>query len=127
MIEIPKPPVKTYQKLQYLMSVRVRLDDEQRQILKTAYNNYRNQHQVPAPPAIGGSSITSTTVQAVPPLLDMSNIVITDLLATRESIPLPTVLRLSSALGVEVVTKDVIREQLESYLDHCWSSTDIST
>ena len=108
-------------RLQYLLSCRMRLDENQRNTLKAAWNSYREEHRQAAQPAIGGSSISTITNTAAPKLLGMTELVISDLIGTRDSLPLVTVVNLQDALGVEIVTKEDIKKQLDSYLNYVWS------
>ena len=43
-----------------------------------------------------------------------------DLLGTRESIPVTTILHLQSVLGVEVVSKDDLLKAADSYVNFIW-------
>ena len=56
----------------------------------------------------------------------MSNIVVTDLLNSRESVSLPVVLQLQAILGVEVVDKGLYMEAAESYFEFITSKVEAS-
>lgn len=56
----------------------------------------------------------------------LSNIVVTDLLNSRESVSLPMVLQLQAILGVEEVSKDRYMEAAESYFEFITSKVEAS-
>ena len=120
-IEFPHRKTTHAEKLQYLLSCRMRLSEDQRTTLKKAWNAYRDAHKAAAQPPIGGSTVKTVTTTAAPALLGMSDLIITDLISTRESIALLHIVNLQAALGCEVVGKQAIRDQLEHYLDWIWS------
>ena len=101
--------------LPILLSSRVRLNDEQRGILKDAWNKYRYSQQPQQAAATPGSTVTTQTAYAERGLPGLSALVVTDLIATRESIALTTVLNISAALGVEVITKKQMQEAFDGY------------
>ena len=108
-----------------LLHGRVRLTQDERDRLKEAFYEYRRNQQPegPTPSPNGGTLTVQTQVNIEQKLLNqlgMNNIVVTDLLNTRESISLPVVLQLQNALGVEVVTKDRFMEAAASYCDYIW-------
>lgn len=107
--------------LPVLVSCRVRLNDNQRQTLKAAYYKQLNE-VVPAPGArIGASTVSTVTATVLPIQRQFGSIVISDLLGTRETIPLDTILQLQQALGATVLTPDDIREACESYIAYIFS------
>ena len=110
---------KPAEKLSILYSCRLRLTDEQRAILKNAYYKKINEVQPKAQPPIGGSSVRTDTVYSNNGL-NLSHLVVVDLLATRESVSLTTILSLQKELEVTAVNKDDLRTAFESYLDYCW-------
>ena len=105
-------------KLDILCSARVRLRDDQRKILKDAYHAIRNANTPEPLAAIGGSSIKTSTTYQVNSHLSLSDITIRDLINTRESIQIVTVLSLQAALGVEAVTKAEVMKAFEGYCDY---------
>ena len=110
---------KPAEKLSILYSCRLRLTDEQRTILKNAYYKKVNSVQPKAQPPIGGSSVRTDTVYSNNGM-NLSHLVVVDLLSTRETIALTTILSLQTELGVTAVGKDELRKAFESYLDYCW-------
>jgi hypothetical protein len=119
-----KPLVPTKSKwvnapLQYVCSCRVRLDDHQRATLKSAYEAARKSKIPPKQEnVLPGSTIAVDTNWAVNTELAMPDMVVRDLLNSRESLHLPAVLQLQTILGVEVVTPDVVLKAMEGYVDH---------
>lgn len=111
-------PKKYSAPLPILLSSRVRLNDEQRETLKTAWRQHQNNHlnQIPVSAATPGSTVrTETFYQPPAPLPGLSALVINDLITTRETIQLTTILNLSFALGVEVITKEAMQESFDNY------------
>jgi len=109
--------------LQYICSARVRLDDSQRATLKAAYEAARKaQTPVTPEPLMPGASITVGTSYAVNTQLGLSDLVIRDLLNSRDTLHLPMLIELQNALGVEVVTPDVVRTAFDGYLTHVFNN-----
>ena len=52
----------------------------------------------------------------------MPDMLIRDLLNSRDTIHLPALIQLQNALGVEVVTPDVVLKAFEGYLDHIFTN-----
>ena len=105
-------------KLNILCSARVRLTDEQRKKLKTAYYEAKKAATPQPLAAIGGSSIRTETQFSVNSNLGLSDVVIVDLLNTRETITLTTILSLQAALKVEVITEQMLRDAFDSYISY---------
>ena len=68
----------------------------------------------------GGVAVQTTYAPSVEleRKLGMSTIVFSDLVNTRDSIALTVILRLQSALGIEVVTQKDIEEACASYISY---------
>ena len=112
--------------LRIFCSARVKLSPEQRQALKDSYRRLQSESAPPVMPAVmPGSSIS---VQNAPVQTDINrrlglpNIVVLDLLSSREAISLPTVLMLQRELGVEVITDDELRASFNEYLEYLHSN-----
>ena len=103
----------------FMYSSRVRLTDVDRLKLKDAYRQLRDQ-SIPATSSTPGSTVSSTTYYNIDKQLGMGSIVMSDLLGTRESIPVTTILHLQSVLGVEVVSKDDLLKAADSYVNFIW-------
>lgn len=108
---------RTTEKLSMYISCRVVLNEEQRQILKQAYR-FQMDELSPQPARIGGSTVTTQTLVRHPLERELPGILLTDLLSTRESLPLDTVIRLQRAFGVEVITPKDVLKQSESYVEY---------
>ena len=48
----------------------------------------------------------------------MSALIVADLIASRDSVSLPVVVKLQKLLGVEVITEESLNEQFSQYLDY---------
>lgn len=103
--------------LRLLYGCRVKLNDEDRAKLKHAYRTKRDA-VAPVSQSMPGSTVSSSTQVNLDKQLGLGSIVMTDLLVTRESIPLPTLLRLQNILEVEVVTRQQLEEAATSYIDY---------
>ena len=68
--------------------------------------------------AIGGSSVRTDTAFSVNSSLPLSDVVIVDLLNTRETITLTTILSLQAALNVEAISEKDLRDAFDGYLEY---------
>lgn len=122
-VVFPHKPKTFAAKLPILLSCRIRLDDKQRNTLKTAYRAYRDTNVPAAAPAIGGSGLVTSTVQQAPALIQgWSDVVISDLISTRETIPLQTILMVQKALDVEVITGEDVMKACQHYVDYVFEA-----
>jgi len=109
--------------LSVLYSCRVRLDEQQREALRNAHRQFRLKY-APAPVAavVPGSTITVDTASAPPTdaykAFGLSDLVVSDLIGSRETVPLTTVIQLQQLLGVEVVTRKDLEAKFKRYLDY---------
>ena len=105
-------------KLPILISSRIRLNDEQRLTLRQAFNKLRADAEPAAAPAIGGSSVKTVTAYNPIQSIGLSDLVLSDLLGTRESIPLTTIIKIQRLLKVEVITADDILKAAQGYVNY---------
>lgn len=105
------------QRLPMYLSCRVVLNDEQRSTLKTAYHQQLKDLS-PQPARIGGSTISTSTAVNHPIQAELPGILLTDLLNTRESLPLDTVIRIQRAFGVEVIKPEDVMVQAKQYTEY---------
>ena len=112
--------MNTNQKLPILCSTRIRLDEEQRKVLKDAYYKKANQTSNQSSPTTG-LVVTSNTTSPVCFELGMSHIVVVDLLNSRDSLNITILNKLQKVLGVEVISRDKIEAAFASYLDYVLS------
>ena len=113
-------PTFTDGPLPILISCRVRLTTEQRNTLKAAYEQHRASAQSNQGPRIGGSTISTVTMHQ-PDIGGLSGFLLSDLFNSRESIQLSLLLKVQSALGVEVVTQKDVEAAAQSYADYVFS------
>ena len=99
------------------ISCRVVLSEEQRSTLKNAYHDQLKE-LCPQPARIGGSTVTTNTAVNHPIQAELPGILLTDLLSTRESLPLDTVIRIQRAFGVEVVKPEDVMVQAKQYTEY---------
>ena len=109
--------------LPILYSCRVRLTEEQRLVLRTAHTNFRKQFAAPQQqPVMAGSTLSVTTTTTIPTNAyaeaGMSDLVVSDLIGTRDSIPLNILLKIENLLGVKVVTRKMLEEKFADYLTY---------
>ena len=116
---IPTKPHRTATPLQYVCSCRVRLSPEQRSTLRTAYDAARRAKTPPTNEnVVPGSTIKVDTVWNVNTELAMPDMLVRDLLNSRESLHLPAVLQLQTILGVEVVSPADVMKAMEGYVEY---------
>ena len=115
-----------------LFHARIRLSTEERDAFKDSYYQFRKAIQPSSTEAAtpNGGFLQVETATNIDHILSkrlgMSNIVVTDLLNSRESVSLPVVLQLQAILGVEVVSKDRYMEAAESYFEFITSKVEAS-
>ena len=120
------PYKKTNKPLTTLISARHRLTDEQRMILRDAYNKLRS-GKAPKPTeslSVGSNITVETHIDYMSDWyarLGMSSIVVADILGSRDSISINILLKIQEALGVEVITKKTILDAAKSYVDFVWA------
>ena len=110
--------------LPILVGVRVRLSNEQRLILKDAYAKKREEYTPQAQQKIGASSVTTSTQYTVASQLGLSDVVLADILGSRESISLTTIISIQNILEVQAVTPDDVRKACESYVNYVFGVND---
>ena len=121
-VVFPHKPAVRVARLPILLSCRIRLDEDQRNTLKKAYRQYKDEHIPAVPPAVGGSGLTTFTAQKAPSLIQgWSDLVLSDLITTRETIPLNTVILVQRALNVEVITPDDVMKACQGYCDYVFA------
>jgi hypothetical protein len=113
------PSTQTYNEpLQYLCSVRCRLDEQQRLALRNAYELVRRNNQPQQGARIGGSTVTTVTaIENVHQELGLNSYLMSDLLNSRDSIALPLLIKIQKALKVTVVTPEDINEAFKGYTE----------
>ena len=114
--------------LPILYSCRVRLTQEERETLKTAYNKAAALEHPAVQPVLTNSSVTSTTSYGSSPQLEaklgMQRMVTFDIINSRDSITLPILLKLQSVLGVEVITPQRLQGAFDSYIKYMFSQNE---
>ena len=108
--------------LPLLYSCRVRLDDAQRDQLRTAHAAMRGQYVKESAPVMAGSTISVETTAEAPisryQQFGFSPLVVTDLIGTRETIALPVILKLQELFGIELISRKTLESAFSSYLDY---------
>ena len=96
---------------------RLRLNDDQRAQLRTAYQAASIVDQRPIP----GKGISVETAHNTPSLnaqLGMDKMTFSSLIASRDSLAIPLLLRFQEVLGVTLVTEADLKESFKSYILH---------
>ncbi len=114
-------PAFTDGKLPILISARVRLTDEQRKTLKEAYYKALANHQPEAKPLIPGSTVSSSTSYNLDKSLGFDSYLFADVINSRDTVSLLSLLSMSKTLNVEVITKQDIIAAAEGYVDYIFS------
>ena len=107
--------------LPYLISCRVRLTEDQKRLLKDAYYKIKNAAEPAPAPVRAGSKVAVQTAYNVQQTVGLSDIVIRDLLTTRETIGLVNILSLQKTLGVEAVTPADVKKACAGYIEYIFS------
>ena len=108
-------------KLPILYSCRVRLDEDQRNKLKAAWRSFRAANTPAQQKPLNGSSVSTVTNYSSPGILGMSDLVVNDLIVSRDTIPLTTILNLASALNIELFDRTELESAFQRYLDYNYS------
>jgi hypothetical protein len=112
--------------LDTLISARVRLTYDERNALKDAYRAAKSAELSEHPAPVGGSPIKVMSANLTGTQLDtelgMSQLVMTDLLTSRDSINLPVILHIQKVLGVEIITEKRILEACKGYIKYVFNS-----
>ena len=104
-------PRKHIDKLPILISARIRLSDEQRETLKIAWRKMRDE-QTPAPSSMPGSSVRAYNVAHAEAALKTSSLIISDIISSRDTVPLATIFELEKLFDIQLITE-------ESFLTAC--------
>lgn len=109
--------------LNILCSCRVRLNEEQRQTLKDAHNKFRQTAAAPvAQPVMAGSSVSvETNYQPSHKSYQefgLSSLITNDLITSRDTVPLPILLKLEQMLEVKVMSREQLEAAFTNYLDY---------
>ena len=117
-----KKEFKLNHPLPILYSCRCRLSEEQREKLRLAHRDFRKQFQ-PAQkqPVLAGSSVSVETAYApganAYAEVGLSDLIVSDIIGSRESIPLATIVQIQQLFGVQVITRKELEDAFTSYLD----------
>ena len=113
---------KVAAKLPCLFSARIRLDDRQRDELKKAWNKLRDEQTPPEATAIPGSTVRTQTSYKCGDLKGVSALTFSEIISSRETIGLPTVLSLQEQLGIDLVSRSFLEEKFGAYLDYIFTT-----
>ena len=111
--------------LSILISSRIRLTEEERKTLKTAYNNLSHSQQPDQLQEQGTSGIRTISAPVstnIDRQVGMSRLVFMDLVNARDSISVVMVLKLQEALGVTIVDKKRMMRVCKEYVDYIFSN-----
>ena len=115
---------KTNSPLPILISSRIRLSDDQKQLIKDAYYRERTSRQVPDRTTATGISVATAGANSLDVELGMSGLVFSDLIASRDTIALSIVLKIQDVLGLEVITQKQMLEACKNYIAYVFSKED---
>ena len=109
--------------LDTLFSTRIRLTSEEQEKLRAAHREFRKRFaSAPQAPVLAGSAVTVTTTMGTPTNAyagtGLSDLVVADLIGTRDTIALPVMLEIQKLLGVEIVTKKRLQDRFKNYLEY---------
>ena len=115
---------KHTERLPCLFSARLRLDDNQRDQLKKAWNKLRDSQTPAAAAPIPGSTIRAQTTYQCGDLNGVSALTFNEIITSRETVALTTVLSLQAQLGLELVSRSYLEEKFGQYLDYIFSTAE---
>ena len=115
---------KFTERLPLLFSARIRLDDKQRETLKTAWRDLRDSQRPAEATQIPGSTIKTSTAFNLGNLNSVTALTVGEILGSRESIHLTTILSLQAELGVEVVSRSYVEDKFKNYLDYLFTTAE---
>ena len=106
--------------LPILMSARIRLTAEQRKEIKDAYYKRKNALQPSQSVGTGGLSVATTYGGSVEldKQLGFNSLVFSDLINSRDSMNINIALKIQNVLGVQLISKEQIRNACENYLNY---------
>lgn len=109
--------------LDTLFSARIRLSEEERATLRAAHQAFRKSYAAaPQTSVLAGSTISVETATAPPrnayAEAGMSDLVISDLIGSRDSVQLSILLKIETLLGVKVVDRKRMMDRFKDYLDY---------
>ena len=107
--------------LPILVSTRIRLNEDQRTLLRDAYHAERVRRQVPDRKTQTGISVATPGVNSLDVETGMSSMVFSDLIASRDTISIGIILKLQKVLGIEVITKKAVLDAAKNYADFVFS------
>lgn len=117
-----------FSELPLLISARVRLNDEQRSLLRDAYRAAQDAYTSPVTTTTTGLQVaTATTSVDLDRRLGVSGLVFSDLVASRDSIAIGIILRIQDVLNVEVVTEKQCLDACKSYVNYVFSKAKANT
>ena len=103
--------------LRILLSSRVRLTETQREELKVKWRKLRAAAE-PKHQQLPGSTIKTVSPTQVEERLKTSQLIISDLINSRDSLSLSTVLELEKVFDIEIVSKEDFLKSAESYWEY---------
>ena len=117
----------TLQPLSVLYSCRIRLDEQERQQLKDAHNEFRRKFADPEKATVNrGATLKVTTASEAPREsysdFGLSSVVVNDLISSRDSISLQILNNLQQMLGVNIISRKKLEQKFKSYLDYVLES-----
>ena len=106
--------------LPILISARIRITDAQRKELKEAYYARKNSIQPAEATGTGGLVVTTSYggSNELDKQLGFTNLVISDLVNSRDTLNINIALKLKSILDVELVTKEKLMEACDYYAEY---------
>lgn len=111
--------------LTILISSRIRLSEDERRTLKNAYRELSEAQQPEQLQEMGTSGLRTITAPVSTDIdrkIGMSRLVFTDLVNSRDTIPVALLIKLQQALGVTVVDKKRLTKVCKDYIDHIFSN-----
>ena len=121
-VDLNRPKIK--EKLPLLFSARIRLDDTQRDKLQQAWRKLRDSQRPAEAAPIPGSTIRVQSTYNLGEMNCVSALTMSELISSRESIQLTTILTLQAEFGIEIVSRSFIEEKFADYLNYIFTTAD---
>ena len=100
---------------------RIRLSDDDREVLRAAYQKARDAEMPSETSVAGASPIRTITRWSTPQLnraLGFDDVMFAQIVSGRDPIQLGIILRIQNVLGVKIVTDTYLKKVFNSYLAH---------
>ena len=115
---------KFKERLPLLFSARIRLDDNQRDKLQQAWRQLRDSQKPAEAAPIPGSTVRVQSTYNLGEMNSVSALTMSEIISSRETISLTTILTLQAEFGIEIVSRAFVEERFTHYLDYIFTTAE---